>query len=517
MRSGLSEGKIFASVFLLIVCLHGILVLSTRLFPFIDLPNHLAAATILKDRGDTSNSFSDYYITDTWLQPNVFYLLFCSAKIFPSVETANRAFMIAYVILLPLSVLTLIRKLGGNPWFSLLSFLLIYNYNTAWGFVGFMFSIPLVLLFYSFLPGYLETGRPILRALIALLLVSLFFVHLLSALFALFLFLICLSCRRGRPLLWRLDRLAPAVPLACVTLFWWRTHPADYGGQGLGAFLRGYYSGGFFSTFAERKGLLLISNHHLVAGPAWMAAALVFSLGIVLPFLWLFAVRIRRRHAGESIPLRPCIPLLAGSLACYFLLPHQIPAQTILYQRFAVYVLLSLAVTGAVLARRGLGKSFYLGLCVLAAVHLGLWSDYFTSFNRENSGFTEAFFPPNRRGARLAGMICDHTFRERPVYIHFPGYYITWRRGIACTSIIDFRFGTVRRRKGYDALPKYLEWIGRTGQYDGRYGSMEYLLLRESPGASCETYPRGFEPVKREGRWALYRNTKNIDKHGGIP
>ncbi len=139
--------KLFPAIFAAFVLLHLGLLATQRLYPFVDLPNHLASATIVREIHDPSSELSRYYGVEKFPQPNTMFPYYCRLEIFPSVEIATRAFFCLYAILLPVAVLLIVRKAGGNQWFSLLSFPLLYNVNVTWGFVGFLFSIPLVLLF----------------------------------------------------------------------------------------------------------------------------------------------------------------------------------------------------------------------------------------------------------------------------------------------------------------------------------------------------------------------------------
>ncbi len=142
----------------------------------------------------------------------------------------------------------------------------------------------------------------------------------------------------------------------------------------------------------------------------------------------------------------------------------------------------------------------------MCLVHLALWWSDFRSFNRENESFTGDFFPGHWKGKMLSGLIYDFRWRGSPVYIHYPGYYITWKKGIAATSIIGYRFGAVRRKAPITILPAYLEWIGRFQEYDGRYSSLDYLVVRGSAPAGHEHDTDGFEPLRSAGEWRLLKN-----------
>ncbi|MCX5753314.1 MAG: hypothetical protein NTW97_06650, partial [Candidatus Krumholzibacteria bacterium] len=293
------EKSLFYAIFLGVIALHLVLILSTRLFPFTDIPNHLAAATIVRYLGEPSNRFAEFYRVDTFLKPNTFHPIFCSLKVFPSPEFGNRIYLALYAILLPASVYLIIRKLGGNLWFSLLSFLLLYNYSLSWGFIGFVFAIPLVLLFcYFFIfdeRGVTGASR-ILWA--AAFLVFLYFVHLLAALFCLLLLFLAFA-----PRFRRIPRAIPggliaSLPLIVLIARWWRGETRGYPGPGILQYLSGYYQSAYLESVIHRKSLLLFDNYHLSVGAKGYFIAMVFSLSIVIPAILLFFVD--RARSGKT-------------------------------------------------------------------------------------------------------------------------------------------------------------------------------------------------------------------------
>jgi hypothetical protein len=216
---------------------------------------------------------------------------------------------------------------------------------------------------------------------------------------------------------------------------------------------------------------------------------------------------------GEWRWIRASAPfaLLLCALGCFLLLPHEIPRQSILYQRFSVLTLLSLALLGATAAGRGTEgarkggarKARAIIFTLAAIIHLSLWADNFTGFNRENDSFGPDLFPAEG-GGTLAGLVLDHTYRGRPSYIHFPCYYTVWRLGIATTKLVDYRFSNIRRRRGGGDLPAYLEWVGSSGGYDGRYAGLDLLLVRGEPLGATALAVKGRELLGDAGAWRLY-------------
>ena len=139
----------------LIVC-NAVIMIVLNIYPFIDLPMHLTQATIFRYFGEPDNVFNEYFtIHPAALQPNTFHFLFCTLKIFPSVEFANKIFICFYVLLFPISVLLIIKKFNGNVWYAVLSFLFLYNFSVTWGFMGFMMGIPFILLLLYFQFDYI--------------------------------------------------------------------------------------------------------------------------------------------------------------------------------------------------------------------------------------------------------------------------------------------------------------------------------------------------------------------------
>ena len=477
-----------------------LLIWTTRLFPFTDLPNHLAAATILRHHRDPACSFADYFDVELFLRPNVFHILFCSLKLFPSVEFANRLFLSLYVLLLPFSALFFTGRTGGDRWHSIASFVLLYNLSVSWGFVGFFFSIPLVLTFAGLLVGYFDRGDSRNALALTLIMAGAFFVHALAAIFMLLLFLACGLVRYKGEALGLLSRLAPALPLALLLFVWWRGQP---GSEGLFGFLRSYYAHDYLPRLLSRAHLAFLDNYHLFEGSAGVTVATILACVIVAPgiaSLVLAHGRSDRRELLRSVPFL----LSVCCFACFFVLPDQIPRQAILYQRFSALLLLSLVFLGASIERSGTGP-LKKGIYVAAAVaHLALWSSCFSAFEKENEGFDASLFPEESARMTLAGLIFEYEYRGRPAYIHFPSYFTVWKKGITTTSLVDYRFGSVRRRAGGPDLPSYREWIGKTDGSGGLYSEMQLVLSRGSPPRRAAHHFWGRLEMREDPPWRLY-------------
>ena len=148
-------------------------------------------ATIYRYYGEPTNQFARYYAIDTFLKPNVFHLFFCGSTYSPQSNLPIRVFYCLYVLLFPLSILLVIKKIGGNQWFSLLSFLFLYNINVLYGFNGLIIAIPFVMFTFCVMLNYMDNRTVLTGITLAALLVMLFFMHALAALFALLIVFAC--------------------------------------------------------------------------------------------------------------------------------------------------------------------------------------------------------------------------------------------------------------------------------------------------------------------------------------
>jgi hypothetical protein len=504
----------FIAAVAVITCLHLACVLSQRLYPFVDLPNHLAGATIYRYAGNGGNEFAHYFTVDALLRPNTFHLLFCGARVFPSVEVANTVFYALYVILLPVSVLVLIRQLGGNRWLTLLCFPLMYNFNVCWGFVGFTFSLPLALLLMAAMFHAFQHDRTRSKILLAAGFLLLYFVHVLTTLLCLLVFACLLAGRLRRSAASAMRHAAAALPVVALLAVWWLAF-AEHSEEGIFGFLARYYTRNYARTVHLRAGLLCYDNYFLYPGRAGKLLGSAFGLTFLASLAAMLV--LRRKHLRETwrhTRAPAAVLLVLVSLACGLFLPDHLPGQSILYERFAVFFLASVAVLCGVLAPRRLPVPAVMALAAVCLIHLALWGGYFLDFSRRTRGFTRGLLPAGAPGRKLAALIYDHDFRGKPAFIHFQNYYIIWKKGIAPTSIVDYRFGAVRRAVGRETLPKHRDYNTLRRDLaldrDPGYADVDYLLVRGELPPQVRRYLPGFEPARQTGKWWLYVNRRNV-------
>lgn len=498
-----SRSKAFRVVFVLLVLLHVMLMSSARLYPFIDLPNHLAAATILRYSGD-DNLFREYYHVRPLIGPNVLHLVFTALPLFPSVEFANKLFYMIYAALFPLSLYLLIRRVGGNVWFSLLAFPLMYHFCVQYGFVGYTIAVPLVLLMIAFALDWFRQPVWWKGAAIAALLLLIFWAHGITGQFApAFFLLLALVHHLKQPRKLALDFLI-ILPAVGLDMYWWNVARDTTGTEALAPFLSDYYSNRFLALYARRKAILTQLNFALLEGNLGRIVSALISLVIVGSSLFFTTGRWKDLWARRREPAIVVVLLLTlFSILCYLLLPGGLADSNYLYERMAVFVFASVILIGSLLSAARVQKIKVFAIAALALAHFALWADYMHDFKRDSADFTPALFAGLKPGDPLGGLIAQNDFRSWDVYRHFPNYFIVWRHGIATTRLVDYPLTYIERNVPKEILPAYSEWSQKNGDYDGRYDAMNCLLIRGNLTKSEQVHLDGFHPVARSGQWKV--------------
>ncbi len=483
---------------------NAILIAVVPLLPFIDLPNHLAEATVFKYYGAPDNGLDQYYKPVPWYYPNTFHALFCSW--FPSVEAGNKVFHILYIALLQLALLLLVRMFNGNPWYGLLGLVFTYNYNLTFGFVGFAISIPVLLFLFFFILQDFRYDKLLWKFLIALSLLCLYFMHAQNALLGL-LFYGVLRLIHHRFNLFKsfVKGLPVALPLIAFIASWWwlKDDPAK---ESTFDFLLTYYASEFWAEYPKRLYLAVLDNYSVYEGFAGVAVALLLSFSVLAPLIFFKALTKKAISVAWKGENRFLTVLFAASVACYFLLPERLPGQAPLYQRFSTIVMLSLVLIGSVLVREVDARQLKSFVVVLLCVVTIVWGEYLITFNRQNRDFNASFLKVDNPDDKLVGLIWDGEYRGRKVYIHFPNYYIVWHHGTAGSKIIDYRFGIVRRVVPESVLPFYQEYAHERFVPLMKYDPAEYFLARENGQTLTETFFPAARKVRQAGSWVIYRN-----------
>ncbi len=474
-----------------------------RLLPFSDYLNHLSEATIYRYSGQPDNDFHLYYPYRLFPYANVFHILFMGSPFFPSVEFGGKLFVSLYMVLLPLSIFLLIRRLGGDIWFTFLSFLYLYNRSFYWGFLPFAFSIPIFFLLFLAILISLEKRNILWDVTVALLMVFLYTIHFMTAVYAVLIYVavVLTACRRNPSSLFR--RTLVMAPLLILLVVAGLTK----GDPGLMKFLGEYYTADFGPSWAWRvKELLVFDNKFLSVDTLGDNIGLFFSLGVIgaLVFRGLVARRMPPDPALRRAR-RIIWPLLAGPLVCFFLLPPHVQRHGNEYQRFSTFFFLGLVIYGSLFVRTS-PKTFRYGLCGFAFLNFVLWGRCLVMFENANQGFNREFFADINPRATLGALIYEAYYGHFPAYRHFPNYYIIWHKGIAATNLTIYRyyiFDGIDPARRTPCLDEHVELRDSLKQ---PHLNADYLLVRgRVPERHESQLSQGFDKVRRSGPWILLK------------
>jgi len=158
-------------------------VLPIWVFPFIptqDGPSHQALTFILRqyDHPD-AGLLRQYYLPNQEALPNLFiFFLMGRVLAFVSVPVAEKILLTAYVLLLPLSVRYALRAVKPRAVFlALLAFPFVYNFFFQMGFFNFCFSLAAFFFAVGFWLKHADEMGPGRTAILALLLLWVYFCH----------------------------------------------------------------------------------------------------------------------------------------------------------------------------------------------------------------------------------------------------------------------------------------------------------------------------------------------------
>ena len=319
-------------IFLLIV-LNAVVLYSVALVPFVDVPSHLAEAAIYKYIDDPSALISQYYTAVPWYYPNTFHTVFCS--LFPSVELGNKTFYVLYVAGLLVSVDRVVKELGGNRWYSLLSVLFLYGYNVTYGFSGYTIAIPATLFLFLVVLKDMKAESTGYKGGAAFLLILLYLMHAQMALFGLVLYAALMMYRWwGSFRKMALNIVVVSLPVIVVVILWWMNRgDAAQGEESNLAYLRAWYKGAYLPEFWLRFRLIVFDNFSLREGTlGLLIAGFLFAL-IVVPLIYFKAWKgLSKQLLNRNLTY--ALILLGISAGCYLILPHKLPGQGPLLRTF---------------------------------------------------------------------------------------------------------------------------------------------------------------------------------------
>ncbi len=449
----------------------------------IDLPQHAAQITLWKFYGDPCYRF-DRVVEQNWFTP---YLLgYAITRLFAFILPVNgalKAVVFLAIVALPLSMLSLTRRAGVDDWLALVGFPLAFGFSFYWGFLNFLASIPLAIVFVALAYDYMGRRtlvRGVLLTFIAALLVishALVFVGAAAAAGAMHLFL------------WRTPRqmIAAALPyvMPIPALLWWvhrmRSHEARVNIPpmwGLGS---------------DR--LLQFPSDLLSA--AYERAAFFYAIALAL-IVVVCGVRFTR-------DARRWMPAIVFGLM-YFFLPQSVFGTAFVNQRFAV---LCAATIPLALERRAslVRPSLVRPLIVIAAFGwLAILSARFYRFGIEADSFDRLVdHLPTNRGVLLLNAEPRSEFVGGPMYLHYSAYYQARKGGTIGWSFASNFPVLMHYRPGADPMTTPgLGWDPRLFRWNSPDSHFDYFVIRAPLDLGAPAFRRASEPIILAGRWGMW-------------
>lgn len=208
--------------------------------PLVDMPQHLHLISVLHRLDDPNTLYPELFAARRALTPYLgyYYPVHVMTWVVP-LETANRLFLSAYVVGMPLSLAFLLRCFGRHTWPSLLALPLAYGDSFAWGFINFVAALPLTFLTLGLFLRAIEAPEGSRRRIAALwmgvALMAVLILHVQAFGFLAFALPWLLFTSRGvnagdgwrRWLLDRREALLGVVPGVLLFLVWLTVRPSE--------------------------------------------------------------------------------------------------------------------------------------------------------------------------------------------------------------------------------------------------------------------------------------------------
>lgn len=470
-----------------------------RMLPMLDTPDHLALARAWHSYGDPSYRIAESYVLRVRLVPYLlFYGLLNVLSYVVTLETANKLVLSAYLILFPLSVLSLARALGRSGWLALGAFALAFNPGWIYGFASYLLGTCFLYFGWAALLRFVDGGRP--RAAVALLVCSLlvYFSHVMAwALFGLgCIALLVLSARVWRRALVAAALLVPSLVLAIRAIVQERReHAYMTHGDGFSATWTG--PAGSLTEFPKRVLELFPGSLDM-----WMLALLAATTLALL-------LVARRRPLPAPGALPRLLTLLGVLAAAYVALPYSIKQPMSWWYvaprlpALMAPLLLLLPPVELTWRRAGWVAPFVVAAVVLPTALTIRYSD----FNRRNLGFMRLVDRLPRAAKTLVlarGLIYGDAessgdpASSAPVYWHFMSWPMALKGGF---SPYLFDQGIpVQPRPG---LPYYN--VAKTDGIDARTApEFDWYLVHQFFGDPLAD-DRRLSAEATIGEWTLYR------------
>lgn len=406
--------------------------------PMVDLPQHLMLISALHRLHDPTTLYPHFFELRPELTPYLgYYWVVALLNWVVPLTVANKLFLTAYVVGMPLGLAFLLKSLGRPAWPSLLAIPFAYGDSFAWGFINYVAALPLAFLSLGLFARAIADAKQRRRWCLwhapVLVAVLLFHVQVFGYLaFALPFLLLTTRSPEDLPgaavkarLRARLPAVASVLPGVALFLIWvvgrvgapqeiepgvpWKSWGPMLSAQNLS-----------FKSFAQNKAeLFSVLANQLRDGSDRWAVYVAFGLAAAAALLALFGQR--ERGAGREGPVERwrMLGLSVIALGLYFTLPFDIRGYVYyLNTRFAHLWAALLVASAPALSQRLRTWTLAAGalLALVVAVPLARGFSAFDAEARPLDALA-AYAPPH---PLVMGLIYDTGSRvvRHPVFLH---------------------------------------------------------------------------------------------------
>ena len=223
-RAGIERDRLFVAGFAVLWICALVPIWAPRFLPLLDLPNHIDAIAIWHRYRDPSWGYSKYY--DLNLIPLPYWGYFLPVHLLSylmPIEIANKVYLSAYALTLPLSTAVLARQMGRSHWLAFFAFPLVFNMNFSYGFITFCVGIVVLTFALVVLDRFLEQPTRRRGWALALLSLVLYLTHILPWMFFGVASMVLVFCHGWHP---RRILVAAALELPSLALAMYGFHRA---------------------------------------------------------------------------------------------------------------------------------------------------------------------------------------------------------------------------------------------------------------------------------------------------
>ncbi|MFC1717146.1 hypothetical protein ACFL6S_26020 [Candidatus Poribacteria bacterium] len=297
LRSRITSMELWTLAFLILVIIYILPIWTFKYFPSQDGPCHIYNSFILKHYDNPEYVFSKFYEVRKSPIPNWashFSMMLLMYLVPPLI--AEKILLTGYIVLMALSMLYLLSAVeAGRTPLAFIGFPFIYNYLLLMGFYNFSLSVALLMLAVGYWWKHYETFDVKNMSILGLLLVVLYFCHLVSLVLAM-LSIVTVAILRLPPRFTRwkqaLFSLLCMLPAAGLTYYYTRTRGTAQ--SGVWAWER------LWQYFIRNESLAYYSQEQIILGKFVTGAfiALFFYTFIRDRFFtkeWRFRLRISRK------------------------------------------------------------------------------------------------------------------------------------------------------------------------------------------------------------------------------